>query len=122
MMEQSIKTKLNAASANTFPNKAQEGTSSPYVVYRRTNTDRNPTLTDQGTYRAIFEFNIIGSRYSNMLTLKSTVKATFEDVIGQYRAGGPYIQATDIINEMDMYYEETGYHEGILEIEFTYNL
>jgi len=101
-----------------YPVTIEQGCSLPAVAYKRINTRRDPTLTTQGGKFVSVQFDIIANDYTTMRQTRDAIRAAFEDVVGQYTTGAPYIESADIINEMDGFDTGTEMSLGVLEIEF----
>ena len=124
-IEEAIVTRLTAQvpslSGKIYPsNDVPPQTAAPYVAYQRISTARSPTLIETGSSETAFQFDIIGTSYSNMRTLRKSVRLAFEDALGEYAAGAPYVQAVGVLNEMDGFDGSTEYHTGILELSLYY--
>lgn len=106
----------------TFPMRAPELFPTPYVIYKRNSTSRWKNLREHGsTFVVIFEFHIVSDSYSDCIAKREFIRERFEDKIGAYDIGAPYVQATDILSEVDEFNEKTDEYETVIEIEFTYN-
>lgn len=123
-LEEAIHDKLDAGVllGKVFPKRAPELFATPYVVYKRQSTSRMPILTSQGIYMATFEFQIVSSGYGDAIAKRNIIRSLFEDIVGVYAIGAPYVQATEIINEDDTFDDKTDEYGAIIEIQFTYNL
>jgi hypothetical protein len=125
-IEEAIVTRLAAQvpslSGKIYPAfDAPENIPLPYCTYQRISTSRYETLTEAGSFEPVFQFNIYNTTYTNMRSLRKSVRQAFEDVLGEYAAGAPYVQRVTIESEFDGYDTETDAHSGILEISFFYN-
>ncbi len=124
-IEEAIAARINAqittVANKIFPLEARADAVAPYATYRRISTGRHPTLTEQGSSEVAFQFDIIGTSYSNMLTVRNAIKTAFEDILGQYTAGAPAVQRVEILNELDGYDMGTDQYTGMIEISFFYN-
>ncbi len=75
-IEQSVFTALNTVSISAYPAQAPQGTTPPYVVYRRISTGNHDTLAGAGTIdQARIQFNCYGANYSGAKSLAASVKA-----------------------------------------------
>ena len=115
------KAQVSGISSRIYPYPAPLVTTAPYITYRRVSTTRYPTLTEAGSYEVAIEFDVIGSSYSNMQTIRAALKAAFEDVLGAYSSGAPYVQRVEVLNEFDGYDGQTEQYTGMLELSFFHN-
>lgn len=107
----------------TFPMRAPELFPAPYVTYKRNSTNRWKTLKEQGdVFIVIFEFHIVSASYADCISRRDFIRQRFEDKVGPYDIGAPYVQNTDVISEIDGFEEKTDEYESVIEIQFTYNL
>lgn len=113
-----VKADISALGGRIFPLTADQNTQLPYATYQRISTTRNPTLTEQGAFDTAIQFDIYASAYGQVKSLIKSIRECFEDHVGQYATGAPYVQRTTIINEFDGYNSDTKEYEGILEISF----
>jgi len=115
-----ISTEVTILGGRVYPVTIEQGCTLPAVAYKRISTRRDPTLTNQGGCFVSVQFDIVATDYTSMRQTRDAVRTVFEDIIGQYATGAPYIQRTDIMNEMDGFDTGTEMSLGVLEIEFYY--
>lgn len=125
-IEDGIKAQLEsqvAALINKVFNSAEvpQNIQGDYCVYQRVGTQRFPTLTEQGSKQPTFQFSVYADTYDGMITLRDAVRGAFEDRVGQYTAGAPTVQVTNILNEFESYDDNIDRSVGILEITYFYN-
>ncbi len=76
MIEQSVFTALSTAEISAYPAQAPQGTTPPYVVYRRISTGNHDTISGAGTIdQARIQLNCYGANYGAAKTLAASVKA-----------------------------------------------
>jgi hypothetical protein len=104
-----------------YPVSAPQKVALPYIVYKRISTVRSPTLCEQGSREVSIQFDIYGRTYPEMRSLREDLREAFEDVIGEYSPGSPYVQRAEIVNEFDGNDVGTDVTTGVIEIQFFYN-
>jgi hypothetical protein len=116
-----LTTELPVLSNRIYPVSAPQKATQPYIVYKRISTVRSPTLCEQGSREVSIQFDIYGRTYPEMRSIREDLRAAFEDVIGEYAPGSPYVQRAEIVNEFDGYDVGTDVTTGVIEIQFFYN-
>jgi hypothetical protein len=104
-----------------FPNYAQEGTSTPYLVYIRDNTEYerilnsiNPTLD-----AVMYELNLIVDSKSDAESYGTQVESKVRELF-QTTTGGNYVQDVDITNRFTMWEEQIEKYRERIEVTFYY--
>ena len=116
-----LSTSMPALSSRIYPVSAPQTVALPYVVYKRISTLRSPTLSEQGSREVAIQFDIYARTYPEMRTTRDVIRTAFEDIIGDYAPGAPFIQRADIINEFDGFDIGIDSITGVIEIEFFFN-
>lgn len=111
---------ITSLSGRIYPITTPQGGELPAIAFKRISTRRDPTLTTQGQYYTTFQFDVLAPDYTIMREIRDAIRAAFEDVIGQYATGAPYILAADVFNEMDGFDTGTEIALGVIEIEYLY--
>ena len=112
---------MTSLGGRVYPVTITQGCPLPAIAYKRISTRRDPTLTTQGGRFVSVQFDIIAKDYTTMRQTRDAVRMAFEDIVGQYTTGAPYIESADIMNEMDGFDTGTEITMGVLEIEFYYS-
>jgi hypothetical protein len=104
-----------------FPDFAQEGTATPYIIYTRDNTeyervigDINPTL-DGVTY----ELNLIVDKKSECESYGTQVESKLRELYAT-TTGGKYIQDIDILKRFTQWESEIEKYREIIEFTVYY--
>lgn len=115
-----LSTEVVTLGGRVYPVTIEQGCALPAIAYKRISTRRDPTLSTQGGQFVSVQFDIVATDYTTMRQTRDAVRTVFEDIVGQYAPGAPYIQRADIMNEMDGFDTGTEMSLGVLEIEFYY--
>lgn len=115
---------VTGLSGKVYPLTAPEGEKAPYCTYELISTERQRVLgtNHTGNVDAQYELNIVNSRHSSMKSLKAAIIAKLKTMWGRNLATtGPYIQDINIINDDDMYNNDTSQYIGIVEFIASYD-
>lgn len=122
MIEKKLVEKLQEVtglSNRVFPLVAKQGQDVPFIVYDRTNTVRDKTLTDfNGLVEVSFQIDIHEKSYSNLKTVSQNVITKLKSFEGQ--TWGSYkIQSCEIENETEDYFDDDDVKWYVSFIDFT---
>jgi hypothetical protein len=122
MIEKKLVEKLQEVtglSNRVFPLIAKQGQEVPFVVYDRTATNRDKTLTGfDGLVEVSFQLDIHEKTYSNLKTVSQNVITKLKSFEGQ--TWGTYkIQSCEIDNEIEDYFDDDDVKWYVSFIDFT---
>jgi hypothetical protein len=122
MIEKKLVEKLQEVtglSNRVFPLIAKQGQEVPFVVYDRTATNRDKTLTGfDGLVEVSFQLNVHEKTYSNLKTVSQNVITKLKSFEGQ--TWGTYkIQSCEIDNEIEDYFDDDDIKWYVSFIDFT---
>jgi hypothetical protein len=122
MIEKKLVEKLQEVtglSNRVFPLIAKQGQEVPFVVYDRTNTNRDKTLTGfDGLVEVSFQLDVHEKTYSNLKTVSQNVITKIKSFEGQ--TWGTYkIQSCEIDNEIEDYFDDDDVKWYVSFIDFT---
>ena len=100
-----------------YPTNAPEGSTGPYLVYARINTNKVKTLEGYTNKQALsYMFSIMATKYSDMARVRKQVEDLLmslpKKTIGN---GNFYIEDIDINNIDEQYEHELGVNRGIID-------
>lgn len=103
-----------------FPLNAPEGTSTPFLIYQKTNTAIIKTMDGTSyTRNALYEIDLIARTYSDLQTLMVAVKNKLISFQGRtIGTNGSYIQNVTIENIVELYEPQPLYYRLNLEARF----
>lgn len=109
------------AGLKVFPNYAQEGTTTPYLIYTKDNTEYNRSLegVDSKLDDITFELNLIHDTKALTDSFAEQVEAK---ILSLYNTtvGGEYVQDVEILNRFSQYEPIIDKHREIIEVKITY--
>ena len=122
MIEKKLVEKLQEVtglSNRVFPLIAKQGQEVPFVVYDRTATNRDKTLTGfDGLVEVSFQLDVHEKTYSNLKTVSQNVITKLKSFEGQ--TWGTYkIQSCEIDNEIEDYFDDDDVKWYVSFIDFT---
>ena len=98
-----------------FPTNAPEGTTKPYLVYARINTNKLKTLEGYTNKQELsYMFSIMATRYGDMKKITKKVEKLLE-ILPQTTIGGFFIEDIDINNVHEVYEHELKVNRGIID-------
>ena len=100
-----------------YPTNAPEGSTGPYLVYARINTNKVKTLEGYTNKQALsYMFSIMATKYSDMARVRKQVEDLLmslpKKTIGN---GNFYIEDIDINNIDEQYEHQLGVNRGIID-------
>lgn len=113
-----IETNIPALSGNVYPTNAPEGVTKPYLVYVRSDTDKERTLEGYTGKQAInYMFSVMAANYADMKTAYAAVESMLEAMARTSIGETNNIYVEDlVINDMTETYEyELKAHRGIID-------
>lgn len=105
-----------------YPTNAPEGSTGPYLVYARINTNKVKTLEGYTNKQALsYMFSIMATKYSDMARVRKQVEDLLmslpKKTIGN---GNFYIEDIDINNIDEQYEHQLGVNRGIIDFTIYY--
>lgn len=122
MIESAIYQELNTVSEikdKIYPHVAPEITTTPYLVYTKSNSEEEYTLngvTDNQT--VIFDFNLYCKTYSELKSISKKIRDKLLSCF-QRDVGGFFIQSVNL-NMRDLYDSAVNLHRAVFEFEIYY--
>ncbi len=104
-----------------YPNYAQEGTATPYIIYTKDNTEYERTLEDVDSKLdgITFELNLIHDTKALTDSFAELVEAKLLSLYNT-TTGGEYIQDVEILNRFSQYEPEINKHREVIEVKIYY--
>lgn len=101
-----------------YPTNAPEGSTGPYLVYARINTDKTKTLKGYTGDQALsYMFSIMAAKYSDMVRVRKQVEDLLISMT-QREIGNTtkfFIEDININNVTEQYEHELGVNRGIID-------
>jgi hypothetical protein len=99
-----------------YPNKKPQDCAMPSVDYRRVTANRFSAMSiDSGVVKARFQFDAWGLTYASASAVRDQILAALQ----RYKSAP--IQDCYILNETDLYEDDTGQHHIAIDIEINYS-
>lgn len=117
MIETLLVTKIKSVTPKVYPGKAPESEDGTFVVYRRSQTERETHLSGpSGISYPEFQVDVYSPSYTTMATLSDQLVHLLDGWIE-----GPIMYCT-VENDFDMESdpEEDGYFRHLIQLRFTY--
>lgn len=113
---------ITGLSGKCFPLIAPQGTSGPFIVYRKRNIEHMKTLDGfMGKYNASYEVVVIANAYDDLQDLVDLVTDKFKSFLWRaIGAGGPLVENIGLTHNGDTYEAEAELYRADLSLEFKY--
>lgn len=123
--EQALRAELVTVAGLTskvFPAFAPEGTTTPFVIYSKSNTDYIKTLDGTSTTRiGRYQIDLLAQTYSSLQDFLILVKDKLIGFEGRaIGTGGPFVQSVIVDDVVENFEQKVMFYHATFEIRFYY--
>lgn len=119
MIEEMLVAKLKMATPKVYPGKAPESEDGTFIVYRRSQTDRETHLSGPGgIFYPEFQVDVYSPSFTTMTNLAYQVI----NLLDGWREGNIMYASVENDFSMEADPEEDGYFRHLIQVKFTYKM